>query len=621
MTANADFDKQGRRRIVYGAATRAVVPADAGPLPAAALLRHFADPDSAATTTTCVRRLADGGISVVRQRVTRNELLDTEEKTSARLLLKEGLPGPITALAMDREGKTLYAGTKDGHLIRWTLTAEGKIGEREVLLAFPDEREITALAMVLGDVSLAVGDAKGEVTTWFVVRGEQGGRLRRIHDLSGHGQPVRDIVPSAAKKTLASLDAGGAVHFDYPTSQRHLLTLAGETRLRMIGLDPRGGAMIGLDQGQNLTVWAIDARFPEVSWGTLFGRVFYEGYDRPEFAWQTTGGSDFEPKMSLVPLLFGTLKGTTYAMLLAVPLALFAAAYTSHFTTPAFKSVIKPVVEIMAAVPSVVIGFLIALWLAPKIERWILVVFASMLTLPVGFLMLMVCWQSLRRYSWAKRVENGYEFVALIPVIVLSVLLAIVLVSPPVVDWCGDVVARFEWLRVFRGFSNFQLWLPEHLDMRYDQRNCIIIAFGLGFAVIPIIFSIAEDALSNVPHSLTAASMAVGASRWQTVWRVVLPSASPGIFAAIMIGFGRAVGETMIVLMATGNTPILDWSPFNGMRTLSANIAVEMPEAPVGETLYRVLFLCAVLLFLLTFLLNTAAELVRSSLRKRYGRF
>jgi phosphate transport system permease protein len=159
------------------------------------------------------------------------------------------------------------------------------------------------------------------------------------------------------------------------------------------------------------------------------------------------------------------------------------------------------------------------------------------------------------------------------------------------------------------------------LQIAFDPQNCIIIAFGLGMTVIPIIFSISEDALSNVPYSMTAASMAVGASRWQTLWRVILPSASPGIFAAMMIGFGRAVGETMIVLMATGNTPIMSCSPFNGMRTLSANIAVEIPEAPVGGTLYRVLFLCAVLLFLLTFTVNTSAEVVRQRLRKRFGRF
>ena len=213
----------------------------------------------------------------------------------------------------------------------------------------------------------------------------------------------------------------------------------------------------------------------------------------------------------------------------------------------------------------------------------------------------------MRRFDWARRVENGYEFLVVLPVLLVGVGVAVCLAAP-----------LETWL--FGG--NFRHWLFEGpLGMQYDQRNSIIIAFGLGFTVIPIIFSIAEDSLSNVPYSMTAASMAVGASRWQTLWRVVLPSASPGIFAAMMIGFGRAVGETMIVLMATGNTPILDWSPLNGMRTLSANIAVEIPEAPVGGTLYRVLFLCAVLLFLLTFTVNTAAELVRQRLRKRFGRF
>jgi phosphate transport system permease protein len=142
----------------------------------------------------------------------------------------------------------------------------------------------------------------------------------------------------------------------------------------------------------------------------------------------------------------------------------------------------------------------------------------------------------------------------------------------------------------------------------------------MGFAVIPIIFSISEDAFSSVPPGLSAGSLALGANRWQTVTRIVLPAASPGLFAATMIGFGRAVGETMIVLMATGNTPIMDWSPFNGFRTLSANIAVEIPEAPHGGTLYRMLFLSALLLFALTFALNTISELVRERLRRRFAR-
>jgi phosphate transport system permease protein len=214
-------------------------------------------------------------------------------------------------------------------------------------------------------------------------------------------------------------------------------------------------------------------------------------------------------------------------------------------------------------------------------------------------------WQAVRHYDWAKRMAHGREFLLAVPVLFLGIAMA-VWISAPLERWLFD--------------GNARLWLAQQ-GMRYDQRNCIIIAFGLGFAVIPIIFSLAEDAFTSVPHTMTAASMALGASRWQTLWRIVLPSASPGIFAATMIGLGRAVGETMIVVMATGNTPIMDWSPFNGMRTLSAAIAVEVPEAAVGSTHYRVLFLSAVLLFVLTFTFNTTAEVVRQRLRKRFGRY
>ena len=226
-----------------------------------------------------------------------------------------------------------------------------------------------------------------------------------------------------------------------------------------------------------------------------------------------------------------------------------------------------------------------------------------MLAVFIGFV---AAWQVLRKWSWLRRVEHGYEFVALIPVVLFGCFLAY-----------GSGIAIEQ--TAFGG--DFRQWLFEHIGKTYDQRNCIVIAFGLGFAVIPIIFTLSEDALSNIPGSLKAASLALGANRWQTAWRVVLPGASPGIFAGAMIGFGRAVGETMIVLMATGNTPIMDWIPFNGMRTLSANIAVEIPEAPIDSTLYRVLFLSAVMLFILTSCVNSSAELVRQYLRKKYGQF
>jgi phosphate transport system permease protein len=144
------------------------------------------------------------------------------------------------------------------------------------------------------------------------------------------------------------------------------------------------------------------------------------------------------------------------------------------------------------------------------------------------------------------------------------------------------------------------------------------VGFVMGFAVIPIIFTITEDALSNVPEAFRSGSLALGASRWQTAVRVVVPTASAGIFSAVMIGLGRAVGETMIVVMATGNTPVTEFNPFTGMRTLSANIAVELPEAPYLGTLYRTLFLGALVLFLLTFLINTVAEILRQRLREKY---
>jgi phosphate transport system permease protein len=169
-----------------------------------------------------------------------------------------------------------------------------------------------------------------------------------------------------------------------------------------------------------------------------------------------------------------------------------------------------------------------------------------------------------------------------------------------------------------RRVADWWQWWHLHTGMTYDQRSSLVVGIMMGFAVIPIIFTISEDALANVPKNLRSASLALGGSRWQTAWRVVLPTASAGIFSALMIGLGRAIGETMIMVMATGNTPIIDWNPFDGMRTLAANIATELPEAAVGGTLYRTLFLCALLLFMMTFVINTIAELMRQHLREKY---
>ena len=211
-------------------------------------------------------------------------------------------------------------------------------------------------------------------------------------------------------------------------------------------------------------------------------------------------------------------------------------------------------------------------------------------------------WRALPRRVTG-RLRVGTELLVILPLLLLAVWVS-VLIGPTVESWLFGGDAR--------------LWLQHAWGLTYDQRNCLVVGIAMGFAVIPIIFTISEDAFSSVPSSLTAASLALGASRWQTAVNVVLPTASPGIFSAIMVGFGRAVGETMIVLMATGNTPVMEWSIFNGIRTLSANIAVEIPEAPHGGTLYRTLFLAAAMLFAMTFVVNTIAEIIRQRLRQRY---
>jgi phosphate transport system permease protein len=265
---------------------------------------------------------------------------------------------------------------------------------------------------------------------------------------------------------------------------------------------------------------------------------------------------------------------------------------------------VKPAVEIMASLPSVVLGFLAGLWLAPRIADFFLGIPLFLALAPVAVIAAGRVGERMPA-RWRHRFPEGSESLASIAVLAATLAVAIAF-SRPLEAAC------------FGG--DFVRWMREALGIAYDQKNCIVLGLAMGIAVIPIIFSIAEDAFSNVPNSLVSGSLALGADRWYTVTRVVLPTASPGLFSAVMIGFGRAVGETMIVVMASGNTPIMDWSPFNGLRSLSANIATEIPEAPEGSTFFRTLFLAALLLFAVTFAANTAAELVRMRLRQKYAR-
>jgi len=588
--------------------THDVAPRDDLSFPASAgVMQSFARPVEGKGVMRIDRLIGD------RLRITHHllekDFLGNEKRNNATAELSEPLPGRLSAVTVDSKGHYLYAGTDNGWLLRWDVSEPGNIRLVDSVPTSETRQAITSLALVLGDVSIVVGDAKGELSTWFPVNtpGSSGDkRLTRIHKLRSDNGAVAVILPSPRDKTIFSMTAS-EIHADHMTSERNLLSLRSAAPIALTALSPKGNTLCALDSSRTVTLWKLHIPHPEISFGALFGKVWYEGYDKPEYAWQSSSASDdYEPKMSLVPLVFGTIKATLFAMVFAVPLALLAALYTSQFMSAKLKGRIKPVVEIMAAIPSVVIGFLAGLWLAPLIDKSVLTIFLSLVIVPLILLFTIFFWKRIGTSSLLQRAARGREFIAMIPVVILGIYMAFLL--------SGLAEAN-----LFAG--DFKQWLFSTMGVRYDQRNSIIIAIALGFAVIPIIFTIAEDAISNVPRNLTAASLALGASRWQTAWRVVLPSALPGVFSAVMIGFGRAIGETMIVLMATGNTPIMSWSLFNGLRSLSANIAVEIPEAPLNSSLYRVLFLSAVLLFIFTFIINTVAEALRQRFRKKYGRY
>jgi phosphate transport system permease protein len=507
----------------------------------------------------------------------------------------------LTAIALGRE--RLIAGTDRGNVYEWSLGG----GETRLRSISPvSTAPVTAVGWVLGEVTFIAGSARGETSAWFPARlrdEDDEPRTVRGHDFTPQSAAVRAIGASTRDKSFVTIGADSTVWLRHMTSERTLLRLSGVKDPTVALITPKGDGILVAQADGALARFTVDSPHPEISGRALFGRVWYEGYGKPEYVWQSTGATnDFEPKFSLVPLVFGTLKGTFYALLFAIPLAVMGALYTSQFVHPSIRGRIKPTVEIMAALPSVVIGFVAGLYLAPLVERFVVAVLLMMALIPLCGTAGVLVWARLPQ-KVARRLKPGMELALILPLAVLG-------------GWISVQLGPWVEAALFRG--DFRLWLASAVGLTYDQRNSLVVGLAMGFAVIPIIFTIADDAFSSVPSSLTAGSLAMGASRWQTAVRVVLPTASPGVFSAVMVGFGRAVGETMIVLMATGNTPVLDWSIFNGMRTLSANIAVEIPEAPYGGTLYRVLFLAAALLFAMTFIVNTIAEVIRQRLREKY---
>ncbi len=643
---------------------------------------------------TSIRRITaiDG---TVRLRPSKRRELPFQPRSAAPLkLLLTGL------------GDGVILAWKDGHAARYDCrgTDEATLAEEVDLIADRDAT-LTACELLLGRVTVMAGDSKGRLSAWFPTRPEDartvdGQVLVRAHEL-----------PSTADTAVTSLDmstrtrmclagfADGRVQLFHVTTGQQLVDLPvdADERIAAVAIAPKDDALFATTE-RGLWSCGFDAKHPEVTLAALFLPVWYEGYNEPEHVWQAGGGSsDLEPKLGLYPLMFGTLKATMYSMLFGAPLALLAAIYTSEFLSPRAKAKIKPTIELMASLPSVVLGFLAGLVIAQFVEKCVNEVVATFVAVPVMILFGAFLWQLLSQrtailYAWLRLpaillcgvlgvgvgwlagplAENllfagdimkwldgqttappfdgnpftwiagqsqggaGAWFFLLLPTSALAVAFSIAsLVNPRLRVRFGEatrrrfaavnlgkyllgvgatfVLAYFASVLFTVGFGDPRGSIVD----TYVQRNSLVVGFIMGFAIIPIIYTIAEDALSTVPEHLRSASLGAGATPWQTAMRIVIPTAMSGLFSALMIGLGRAVGETMIVLMAAGNTPILEWNIFNGFRTLAANIATEMPEAARDSTHYRTLFLAALTLFVMTFAVNTVAEIVRQRFRRR----
>ncbi|HPR64760.1 MAG TPA: ABC transporter permease subunit [Thermoanaerobaculia bacterium] len=502
------------------------------------------------------------------------------------------LPEPVVGMLFYPDD-TLIVGTVSGMLGQYELTGSPRS-------AFQGPNPLTVMGQLIGGRGICLGGSDGSIQVWSQASTDEGRKFIKIHDLPSMKASIAGFSFSNRDRSFVAWDSKGNLGLYYSTTEQRKLLMEG-TPGNQYTLNPKGNLIAGYLNPR--IFYSIENPHPEVSLKTLFGKVWYEGYDSPQYVWQSTGGSnDFESKFSLIPLILGTLKGTLYAMIFALPLALTGALFMNQFLHPDMHRYIKPVVEIMAGLPSVIIGFLAGLWLAPLLEQILPGVLLGLLVVPLATVSF-----TLLADRWIFRTGQDtfkWEILTLIPVMV--VIFWICVKASPMIDHL-----------LFQG--DFRQYIFETLHTPYDQRNAIVVGFAMGFAVIPIIFSLAEDAFSFVPREIVAGSLALGLSRYQTATGVVLKAARSGVFSAAMIGLGRAVGETMIVLMATGNTPVLSMSPFNGFRTFSANIAVELPEAPVGGSPYRILFLTALLLLLFTLVINSVADLIRQSMKKRMG--
>lgn len=471
--------------------------------------------------------------------------------------------------------------------------------------------DLTAASWLAGQQSLITGDSSGQLKQWFLMADQQGQvRLSWVKPFQTRAAAITAISPEQGRSGFAVFDAQGGLSVFYstlskPLWQKRLPELAvADSMPDALRFNAANDKLWFFKQEQPLSYLAIDNKHPEISWRTLWQKVWYESWQQPEYVWQSSGGAElYQGKYSLVPLTVGTLKAAFYALLFAVPLAILAAIYSVCYLAEPLRSRLSNLIELMALFPTVIIGFLAAIWLAPALEQHLLALLLFMAMTPLAVFLLAKYWLLLP--AFLQRPTGSTSTLLLMLVLLVG--------SAALAFWLG-IFAEQYW---FAGSLRF--WLNSQ-GIDYQQRNALVVGLAMGFAVLPVVFSLSYDALAQIPKQLTLGAYALGANQWQIVQRIMLPVAAPGILAAMMLGLSRAIGETMIILMATGNNPITNFNLFEGLRSLTATLAIELPEAAVNSSHYRVLFLVAILLFIFTFACNTLADLVRQRLRRNLQR-
>ena len=677
-----------------------------------------------------------GGVMIM---TTRRSLVGGSSKSEVRTMpveLVESQEPPVAIVLLDG-GKELTVIFVSGRADRYTRT-ESAYGFVETSQLIDENERITSVEPLLGRNSILVGSSGGEVIDWMLTRGDTSGGARtlvKVRSFRVGNAAVTRLATSLRDRTFLASDDTGRIRLWHATSGKLVGTAQGPDSVRAVVVSPKLDGFLAMNS-EGITSWKLDPGHPTVTLESLFLPVWYEGDQKPSLVYQSTAADDSaEPKLSLTPLIFGTLKATIFALLFAVPIAVMAAIYSSEFLSKRLRTRVKPTIEMMASLPSVVLGFIAAMIMAPFVRDHLSSVLVGLVIVPMAILLVSGIWPLLPgNLAW--RLPQSLQLATMILACLLGIAISasigpaldrglfsldsrdtailaghieeateipdwaegkqsftlaernrlrrdglyvqndrIVVPRPealtdqtetphsPLKVWLTGMVgsplpgwvallfvpslaiagifamgigrqSAARWLPLVRVGVSIALAIPiamilarlcvalgwdarESILGTFTQRNTFVVGVIMGFAIIPIIFTLSDDAMQSVPNSLRAASLGAGATQWQTTMRIVLPVAASGIFSAVMIGLGRAAGETMIVLMATGNTPVMDWNIFGGLRTLSANIAVELPEADRGGTHYRVLFLCGVVLFAITFVVNTSAEIIRQHFRKR----